>query len=213
MSLAHRGVLFLDEFPEFSRHSLEALRQPLEEGVLTVSRSNGSVIFPARSLVVAAMNPCPCGFWSDSQQKCTCSMAMIESYRKKLSGPLLDRFDLYVEVPRIEVEDLVRYELDAERSVVVRERVERARTRQGVRYAPLDCLTNAELPTQMIVDAAGLSTEAQTLLTTAITRLNLSVRGYMRAIRVARTIADLGASESILREHMAEALQYRPVRE
>ncbi|RDV84084.1 ATP-binding protein [Ammonifex thiophilus] len=206
VSLAHHGVLFLDEFPEFSKEALEALRQPLEDGVVTVARAQAVVRFPARFMLLAAANPCPCGFLLEG--KCTCSPQQIQRYRSRLSGPLLDRFDIFVEVPRVEFEDLACSQIQ-ESSAVVRERVKRARARQQERFKKTGIFCNAAMTSAQVRRFCELTREAKQLLATAFKRLNLSARGYDRVLRVARTIADLEGSETISTDHVAEALQYR----
>ena len=209
ISLAHRGVLFLDELPEFGQTVLEVLRQPLEDHVVTISRAQGSVSFPANFMLIGAMNPCPCGFATDPTRECTCSPGTIARYQKRLSGPLLDRIDIHIEVPRIEYEKLndVR---DGERSADVRARVQAARERQALRFAGTRVACNADMgPAEVrkfcVVDAA-----AQPLLKAATQRLQLSARAFHRVLKLARTIADLAGAEIIQAPHLAEALQYRP---
>ncbi len=208
ISLAHRGVLFLDEFPEFPRFVIESLRQPLEDGVITVSRAQGTVSFPARFILVASQNPCPCGFSSDPDQKCTCSSAQIDRYQKKISGPLLDRIDLHVEVPRVAFEKLSTSTL-AESSASVRERVERARQIQTERFEGLPIFTNSEMSNAELREYCALEPEPLGLLKTAVEHLHLSARGFNRILKLSRTIADLADSPNILTEHVAEALQFR----
>jgi magnesium chelatase family protein len=208
ISLAHRGVLFLDEFPEFPRPVLETLRQPLEDGVVTISRAQGTITFPAQFSLIASQNPCPCGFATDSQKQCICNPMEISRYQKKISGPLLDRIDLHVEVPRLEFDKLTSVEL-GESSETIRERVESARERQQKRFAGTLCRTNSEMTNKEIrlycaVDEASLS-----LLRQAVTTLQLSARSYHRILKVSRTIADLAGDDDIKIEHVAEALQYR----
>ncbi len=220
ISLAHRGVLFLDELPEFSPRTLEVLRQPLEDKVVTISRAQGSLTFPANFQLVAAMNPCPCGYYGDLQKACTCSAQMVTRYQKRISGPLLDRIDLHVEVPRVEVEKLSDDRL-GEASLVIQQRVEAARQRQLQRFAELTAAKkddqpsammtcNAEMSAAMLRQTCKLDEAGKNLMRTATTRLQLSARAYHRVLKVARTIADLEASESIQVHHLAEALQYRP---
>ncbi len=208
VSLAHRGVLFLDELPEFSGHVLEHLRQPLEDGHVTISRASGSLQFPARFLLAAAMNPCPCGFLNDPKHACTCSLVQIQKYKKKISGPLLDRFDLTIEVPNITLTDL-QNQTSSERSQDVLSRVERARERQMHRFEDTSILVNNEIPPDKISAWCKLSVQAESLLQEAFTRQRLSARGYFRTQKVARTIADLDASDLILPQHIAEALQFK----
>lgn len=206
ISLAHRGVLFLDEFPEFSRTTLEALRQPLEDGHVTVSRSAGSVHFPARFMLVAAQNPCPCGYAGSTQKACICSMGQILLYRKRVSGPLLDRFDLFVEMPPIEVAALQKAP-DEELSSVVRVRVETARARARTRNPA--GITNAELSSRALERTCVLDEDSLAFLRVAAERFRISTRSYYRIVKVSRTIADLANAESITTDHVAEALQYR----
>jgi magnesium chelatase family protein len=208
ISLAHRGVLFLDEFPEFPRQVLETLRQPLEDGIITISRAQGTLTFPTRFTLIASQNPCPCGFASDPEKQCVCSTLAIERYKKKVSGPLLDRIDIHVEVPRVEFEKLVRDDL-AESSMVIRERVEAARAIQRKRFEGTDIQCNSEMKNKQIKAHCVLDNPTRELLKEASNSLHLSGRSYHRILKLARTIADLGGSLMIAREHIAEALQYR----
>jgi len=210
ISLAHRGVLFLDEIPEFAAHSLEALRQPLEDGMVTISRANGSVTFPAKFMMIGAMNPCPCGFFSDPGRECTCSQSSILRYQKRLSGPLLDRMDIHVEVPRVEYEKLTGT-TTPESSSDIRGRVHVARERQHRRFDANGRQTcNADMGPGEVREFCGVEPAAQTLLRAAMNQLHLSARAFHRTLKVARTIADLGAAEVITAAHVAEAIQYRP---
>lgn len=209
ISLAHRGVLFLDEFPEFSRSALENLRQPLEEGKISISRAAGTLNFPASFMLIAAMNPCPCGFFGDSKKRCRCSPSQINNYHRRLSGPIIDRIDLHVEVSRLDFDDLEN-KTATESSKTVRRRIEEARARQQQRFKGLPFLTNSEMDNQSINKFCALDQGCQKFLKQAAEKLNLSVRSYFRIIKLARTIADLGKSEAILLRHLAEALQYRP---
>jgi len=209
ISLAHRGVLFLDEFAEFSRAVLENLRQPLEDGEVTVSRAKGSLCFPARFMLVAAMNPCPCGYAGDPERVCACAPAQANRYRLKISGPIMDRIDLHVEVPRLKIEKLDESGAHGEKSVDIRMRVERARDRQRARFATKKFRTNAEMTSQSVKEICVLDEVSRTLLRDAVGQLKLSARGYMRVLKVARTIADLEEAEHITFNHIAEAIQYR----
>ncbi len=207
ISLAHRGVLFLDELAEFPRSVLESLRQPLEDGTITVSRASGTTVFPARFILVGAMNPCPCGFAGDPVKPCTCTPGLIYKYQRKLSGPLLDRFDLHVTVPRLPFEKL---ELPpGEPSAVVQARVQQARQRQAERFAGAPKL-NAAMRLPDLKKYVELPPEATELIRAAVNRFHLSARVYHRVLKVARTIADLAGEEHVATQHVAEALQYRP---
>ncbi len=208
ISLAHRGVLFLDEFPEFPRGVLETMRQPLEDGVVTISRAQGTVTFPAQFTLIASQNPCPCGFATDPDKACTCSASQISRYQKKISGPLLDRIDLHVEVPRVPLEKLTD-EAKGESSTSIRERVLRARARQTARFADSPINTNSEMGAKEVQIFCPLSEDVKTLLTKATDRLHLSARGYHRIFKLARTIADLDDADDIEPKHLAEAIQYR----
>ena len=208
ISLAHRGVLFLDEFSEFPRLVLENLRQPLEDGVITISRAHGTLSFPARFTLVASQNPCPCGYASDPDRTCTCSPMQVSNYQKKVSGPLLDRIDLHVEVPRVKFEKLSQDEL-AEGSDKIRERVEKARERQRERLKDSPYESNSEMKNKDIKEFCKLNDQSVDLLRQAVTQMHLSARGYHRILKLSRTIADLGGSDDIETEHVAEALQYR----
>jgi magnesium chelatase family protein len=208
ISLAHRGVLFLDELPEFGRQVLDNLRQPLETGTVVVSRQRQTVEFPARFLLLAAMNPCPCGFATDPVRECQCLPSAVQRYRQRLSGPLLDRFDLFLDVPRLDWQELVGDKVE-ETSAAVRARVLAARGRQATRLASTGARTNQELSSKQIDQYCRIGNEAKALLKQASHALNFSNRAYYRILRVARTIADLERSEDIRTEHLAEALQYR----
>ena len=209
ISLAHRGVLFLDELPEFGQNVLEVLRQPLEDHVVTISRAQGTVTFPANFMLVGAMNPCPCGYAGDPTRDCTCTAQSIARYQKRLSGPLLDRIDIHVEAPRVDYEKLTD-KRDAERSEAVRARVLAARERQRRRFGggPVTC--NAEMGPKEVRQFCEVEPAAQPLLKAASQRLQLSARAFHRVLKLARTIADLADSETIAAPHLAEALQYRP---
>ena len=209
ISLAHRGVLFLDEFTEFPRSVLENLRQPLEDGIVTISRAHGTLTFPARFTMVASQNPCPCGYASDPDKLCVCSPMQIARYQKKISGPLLDRIDLHVEVPRVQFEKLSKDEL-SESSARVRERVIAARERQTKRFAGTRCVANGEMRNKEIKEFCKLNDASIDLLRQAVVTMHLSARSYHRILKLARTIADLAGVEAIDTSHIAEAIQYRP---
>jgi magnesium chelatase family protein len=210
ISLAHNGVLFLDEMPEFDRRVLEVLRQPIEEGRVTIARAARTAVFPARFVLVAAMNPCPCGYAGDERRACCCTPGVIARYRGRLSGPLRDRIDLIVDVPAVPVTAIAEG-APGECSATVRARVLAARARQLSRYPPGGPRTNAELRGASLAAACRLDTDGRALLRQAVTVFGLSARGYDRVLKVARTIADLGADADIRAEHVAEALQYRVV--
>jgi magnesium chelatase family protein len=211
VSLAHRGVLFLDELPEFGQRTLEVLRQPLEDKLVTISRAQGTLTFPANFMLVAAMNPCPCGYYGDPGRECTCSLGMVSKYQKRISGPLLDRIDIHVEVPRVEYEKLADDRL-GEPSASVRERVEAARARQRERFAGTNILCNADMQPADVRAHCQVDATGKSLLKAAMTQLQLSARAYHRILKLARTIADLAGSEGIQPPHLAEAIQYRPRR-
>ena len=207
ISLAHRGVLFLDEVAEFPRQSLESLRQPLEDRVITISRASGSINLPSRFILFAAQNPCPCGFLGDKKRSCSCMPGQIAKYKRKISGPFLDRIDIYLEVPPVEVDKLAS-DLKVESSFEIRKRVIEARKIQEKRFKN-KILTNAEMRNEDIKECCTVTSEGLELLKMAISSLNLSARGYHRVLKLSRTIADLSASENIQAEHIAESLQYR----
>ncbi len=209
ISLAHRGVLFLDEFPEFGHHVLEVLRQPMEDGVITISRAQGSVSFPSKFVLVAAMNPCPCGFYNDAEKECRCSSQVIERYQKRLSGPLLDRIDIHVDVPRVAYDKLAG-DHQGESSRDVRGRVQAARDRQAQRFQGTRLTCNADMGAGDVRSYCVVDTASQALLRAAVTQHRLSARAYHRVLKLARTIADLAAAPEIGTPHVAEALQYRP---
>lgn len=208
VSLAHRGVLFLDEFAEFPKSVLESLRQPLEDGFVTVSRVKGSSAYPARFTLVAAMNPCACGYAGDPERMCSCSPYQALRYREKISGPILDRIDLQVSVPRVKIEKLEE-ERRGEMSLDIRERVECARNVQEKRFKDKPIRTNSEMGADILREICAIDETGKELLRGAVSRLSLSARSYHRVLKVARTIADLSAEERILPSHIAEALQYR----
>lgn len=208
VSLAHRGVLFLDEFAEFPRHVLEALRQPLEDKQVSISRASGTLTFPAKFILIAALNPCPCGYLQSPDKSCVCMPGQISRYQKKVSGPLLDRIDIHLDVPAVNVEKLTGTE-DAENSQQIRQRVIAARRIQEERYKNSGIFTNSEMTNQQIKQYCALGEEAMNLLKLAISQMNLSARSYHRILKLSRTIADLEASGNIDTRHIAEALQYR----
>lgn len=211
ISLAHRGVLFLDELPEFGMRVLEVLRQPLEDKVVTISRARGSHSFPANFMLVGAMNPCPCGYYGDPVKECSCSSAMVTRYQKRISGPLLDRIDIHVEVPRVDFEKLTDDRL-GEPSAVIRKRVETARERQRERFAGTDFTCNADMGPGEVRKYCPLNDQSRTLIRQAMNQLQLTARAFHRVLKLARTIADLSGEEGISTTHLAEALQYRPRR-
>jgi magnesium chelatase family protein len=229
ISLAHRGVLFLDELPEFGPRVLEVMRQPVEDKVVTISRAQGSLTFPANFQLIGAMNPCPCGFYGDPVKPCTCSPGIVTKYQKRISGPLLDRIDIHIEVPRVEYEKLSDQRL-GEPSSVIQKRVEAARQIQRERFhvgekhvpeegetaenrnevnsSPITC--NADMRPAEVRQFCELDEVSRALIRSAMSQLQLSARAYHRILKLARTIADLAGSEEILPSHLAEALQYRP---
>ncbi|MDD5605881.1 MAG: YifB family Mg chelatase-like AAA ATPase [Patescibacteria group bacterium] len=208
ITLAHRGVLFLDELPEFPRQVLEVLRQPLEDGVVHIARSAGKLTFPARFMLIAAKNPCPCGYFGDEQKSCSCSAGQIENYNKKISGPLLDRIDIHIEVPRIEYEKLKNFE-PQESSDVIRQRVENARNIQIQRFADSASLTNSDMRTEELKSFCVLDDEGEALMSQAMESYQLSPRSYTRILKISRTIADLNNSPMIKPHHLAEAIRYK----
>jgi magnesium chelatase family protein len=210
ISLAHNGVLFLDEMPEFDRRVLEVLRQPLEEGRVTIARAARTAVFPARFVLVAAMNPCPCGFQGDERRPCRCTPTEIARYRGRLSGPLRDRIDLIVEVPAVPVTAIAEGAA-GETSAAVRERVCAARQVQQARYGPAGPRTNADLRGRAVSQVCRPDPPGRELLRRAVDQLGLSARGYDRVLKVARTVADLGGAPRVVADHVAEALQYRLV--
>jgi magnesium chelatase family protein len=209
VTLAHRGVLFLDEFPEFDRRVIETLREPLEDHIITISRSKGSETFPSHFILIAAMNPCPCGYAGSTVRRCICAPFDVARYRKKISGPIIDRIDLHVEVPRIKFEKLSE-DGAGENSVIIKERVNRARKIQTERFKGTGVITNSEMSSEMTKKFCNLTEETAGLLKNAVNPMHLSARAYFRILKLARTIADLSGEEKIGLSHVAEALQYRP---
>lgn len=210
ISLAHRGVLFLDEINEHSTKVLEVLRQPIEDKIVTISRAKGSVTFPANFMLIAARNPCPCGYYGDPNHNCSCTPNQITRYQSKLSGPLLDRIDIHVDVPRVDYDKLMGRE-QGESSLHIRQRVEQARLRQVERFKPYPGLfANADMTVGEIDRFCRLNDDAKQVLVLSVRKLQLSARSYHRVLKLSRTIADLDNSESIQVQHIAEALQYRP---
>ena len=208
ISLAHNGVLFLDELPEFSRSSMETLRQPLEDGVVTVSRVNGTVSFPCKFMLVAAMNPCPCGYYGHPTRPCTCSEAAVARYLGRVSGPLLDRIDLHIEVPPVDFRDLSNTAKE-ESSASIKVRVDAARDIQNKRFANTGITCNAQIPPEMLHEVCRTAPAADALLKNAFEKFGLSARAYDRVLKVSRTIADLDNSRDIEARHAAEAVRYR----
>ena len=212
ISLAHRGVLFLDEFPEFGTRVLEVMRQPMEDKIVTISRAKGSLTFSANFQLIAAMNPCQCGYYGDPLKPCTCVPAAVTKYQKRISGPLLDRIDIHIEVPRVDYEKLSGDRV-GETSESIRARVQAARDIQNKRFSgngSSDIICNADMRVGEIRQFCRLQDEGQSLMRAAMSQLNLSARAYHRILKLARTIADLAGSEEIQSVHLAEALQYRP---
>lgn len=208
ISLAHNGVLFLDELPEFKRTALEVLRQPLEDRTVTISRSRFTVSFPSSFMLVASMNPCPCGYYNHPEKECVCASGIVQKYLNKISGPLMDRIDLHVEVTPVPFKDISSYR-EEESSQSIQERVVRAREIQLERYKEQGIYCNAQMSTKMQTQYCEINTAAKTLLNKAMEKLNLSARAYNRILKVARTIADLSANPNVEAEHIAEAIQYR----
>ena len=209
VSLAHHGVLFLDELPEFDRSVLEVLRQPLEDQKVTISRAAMSLTFPASFMLAAAMNPCPCGFWNDPTRECRCTPLQIQRYVGRISGPLLDRIDIHVDVPAVRFKELSNESAAAESSEEIRARVIAARERQLARLAGEGIFANAQMTPRHLRRFCKLDAEGERMLEAAMTRLGLSARAYDRILKVSRTIADLEAAEAIRPAHVAEAVGYR----
>lgn len=209
ISLAHRGVLFLDELPEFGQNVLEVLRQPLEDKIVTISRAHGSITYPANFMLVAAMNPCPCGFYGDPVRECTCSATSIARYQKRISGPLLDRIDIHIEVPRVDYEKLAD-KRNAESSATIQARVQQARERQLRRLKGTSLTCNSEMGPAEVRNFCAVDNGGEKLLKAAMQQLHLSARAFHRVLKLARTIADLAECDIIAANHVAEAIQYRP---
>jgi magnesium chelatase family protein len=209
VSLAHRGILFLDELPEFNAATLEMLRQPLEDRTVTLGRASGTLTFPANFMLVTAMNPCPCGYYGDPVRSCSCSPTTIARYQKKISGPLLDRIDIHLEAPRVEFEKLADRRA-GEESAAIRERVRRAREVQAGRFNGSGVLTNADMGPAELESHVELDSTGEQMMRAAVRQLNLSARSYHRVLKLARTIADLAGSVAVQPMHVAEALQFRP---
>lgn len=209
VSLAHLGVLFLDEMAEFPRSVLEAMRQPMEDGKVEISRVGGRMSYPAYFQLIAAVNPCPCGFLGHATKECKCTSREIERYKRRISGPILDRIDLHVLVPAVETEKIVGVIEKGESSLSIREKVVRARQIQGERFAGSKAYCNAQMKNKQTKEFCQLDESGTKILRLAMEKYDLSARGYFRILKVARTIADLEMSETILSSHLSEALQYR----
>ena len=210
ISLAHKGVLFLDELPEFHKDTLDIMRQPLEDGKVTISRVSGSVTYPADCMLVCAMNPCKCGWYGDPSGRCTCSDSAVERYRSRISGPLLDRIDIIIEVPAVHFEEL-RRRAEAEPSAAIKARVDFARKQQHMRFGQDGGMCNARMGPDELRKYCKLDDESAELMRQAFDVFGLTARSYDRILKVARTIADLEGSENITSDHVAEAVQYRTV--
>ncbi len=208
VSLAHHGVLFLDELPEFSRSAMEILRQPVEDGTVTISRASGTLSYPCSIMLIAAMNPCPCGYFGHPARPCTCTPNQVTRYLSKVSGPLLDRLDLHIDVQPVEFESLSSTQ-KAESSTEIKKRVDAARKIQNHRFAGSGIVSNSRIPAAKLSEFCPMDLSAQKLLKSAFEKLGLSARAYDRIMKVARTIADLDGSETISNAHIAEAIQYR----
>jgi len=208
VSLAHHGILFLDEFPEFSRSALEALRQPIEDGTVTIARAHNTVTFPAAFMLIAAMNPCPCGYYTDPRRPCKCTMPSIDHYLARISGPLLDRIDIHVEVPAVHFSEL-RSRRDGTPSAEMRQQVLEARARQRERFGQDGIMLNARMISKNLRKFAALDNACEVILKQAMTELGLSARAHDKVLRIARTIADLAGSDAIAPDHLSEAIHYR----
>ena len=211
ISLSHRGVLFLDEFPEFPRNVLESLRQPMEDGVVTISRAKATVSYPAQFLLVAASNPCPCGYHGDKKRPCRCLPGQVLRYAKRISGPILDRIDIHVSVPSVDTHKLIgKTKKKYETSTSIQKRVQKSREAQNVRFNESKIMSNSEMGTRDVKKYCPLSKDCRTMLRSAVASMNLSARSYFKVIKVARTVADLIGDTEISTIHLGEALQYRP---
>ena len=208
ISLAHNGLLFLDELPEFSRTTLEILRQPLEDQKVTISRASATVTYPCSFMLIAAMNPCPCGYYGHPSRKCICSSKQIQSYLSKISGPMLDRFDLHIEVAPVEYENISSKQKE-EPSEAIRERVQAAREIQNRRFKGTSVTCNARITSDILHEVCPVADDANEMLKTVFDKLGLSARAYDRILKVARTIADMDGSEMILKRHISQAVSYR----
>ena len=208
MSLAHRGVLFLDELPEFNKSSLEAMRTPLEDRVISISRTSCTLTYPCNFMLVASMNPCPCGYFGAKDKECTCSESVIEKYINKISGPLLDRIDIHIEVPQVKFTKLEKCE-NGESSSEIKKRVNNARNIQRKRYEKYNIFSNSELSSKMIDEFCKIDAPSKELLKKAFEKFGFSARAYSKILKVARTIADLEGVENLTIKHVSEAIQYR----
>jgi magnesium chelatase family protein len=211
VSLAHLGVLFLDEMPEFPRSVLEGLRQPMEDGLVNIIRANAHVQYPASFTLLAAINPCPCGYLGHPKRACLCTDKQIHRYRSRISGPILDRIDLHIQVPAVDIDKLTLKNSPLPTSKDIRFQIIGARKIQSLRFSDQNIYTNSQMGNRLVKKFCPLTPESENLLRIAIDKLDLSARAYFRLIKVARTIADLDQSENILTNHLAESLQYRPI--
>ncbi len=208
ISLAHYGVLFLDELPEFNKSTLELLRQPLEDSKITINRLRMSVTYPCRFMFVASMNPCPCGYYASNQRKCNCTKGQIKKYMNKISGPLLDRIDIQIEVQSVKYEKL-KSNIKSDNSKIIKSRVNKARNIQLERYKKYNIFSNAELTPELIEKYCSLNKQCEQVMKSSFEKLNFSTRAYHKILKVARTIADLEQSKNIEINHLTEAIQYR----